>query len=128
MKILSLSLFALLIILVYVLNLQLRENRGLKMIADSAEGAIQYHETKNAELGNRIQFLEGKIAEYEAKISEEKSLVFKLKTEKDSAVQGIKKLENKQREQALTLEQKDNEILLLKNELLKYFQQAQTEQ
>ena len=56
MKILSLSLFALLIILVYVLNLQLRENRGLKMIADSAEGAIQYHETKNAELETVFNF------------------------------------------------------------------------
>lgn len=128
MKILSLSLIALVIILVYVLNQQFRENQGLKTVADGVEAAIQYHETKNAELGNQIQFLESKIAEYEAKFSEEKSLVFELKKEKDTAEQTVQKLNTKHREQALALEQKDNEILLLKNELLKYFQEAQTQQ
>lgn len=124
MKIFTPSLIALLFIVCYMLNQQFQENRGLKTVADGVEAAIEYHEAKNAELRNRIKFLESKIAEYDAKISEEKNLVFELKTEKDIAEQQVQKLNNAHREQAVILEQKDSEILVLKNELLKYFQEA----
>lgn len=124
MKTLSLCLMTLSFILILLLNHQLRENRGLKTVSDGVEAAIEYHETKNAELGNRIQFLESKIDDYEAKLSEGKSLVFELKTEKDILKQRVQELKNGNREQALALEQKNGEILVLKNELLKYFQEA----
>lgn len=127
MKTLSLCLMTLSLTLIFLLNNQLRENRGLKTESDGVESAIEYHETKNAELGNRIQFLESKIDEYEAKFSEEKTLVFELKTENNLLKQQVQELKNGNRAQALALEQKNSEILVLKNELLKYFQEAKVQ-
>lgn len=124
MKPLTLSLVALLFILSYLLNQKFEENRGLKKVADGVEAAIQYHETKNAELGNRIEYLEIKIVDFEAKISAQKSLVFELQTEKDMVEQQLQKINTEQKELAVILEQKDSEILVLKNELLKYFQES----
>ena len=82
--------------------------------------AIQYHEKKNLEMAKQVQGAKDKNAEIHTRLTIEKINHTELKLKNDELKQNINQLEQKNNSQAIFIQQKDNEILILKNELLKY--------
>ena len=92
----------------------------LKKYEDSVL-AIHYHEKKNLEVVKQVQLAKNKTTEMDAKLTMLKMEFSALKTKNDQIKQAINELEQKNNLQEILLQQKDNEIIILKNELLKYF-------
>ena len=87
---------------------------------DDAILAIRYHDKKNMEMIKQLQSAKDKNAEINARLTLEKINQTELKSKIDQLKQSIHKLEQKNKSQTIFIQQKDNEILILKNELLKY--------
>lgn len=97
-----------------------QKNLALDKKYDDAVLAIQYHEKKNLEMAKQVQDAKEKNAEMHTRLTIEKIDHTELKSKNDQLKQTINQLEQKNNSQAIFLQQKDNEILILKNELLKY--------
>lgn len=97
-----------------------RKNSALSKKYEDALLAIQYHEKKNLEMIKQVQDVKNKNAEMHARLTIQKIDHTELKTKNDALKHSINQLEQKNNSQAIFIQQKDNEILILKNELLKY--------
>ena len=82
--------------------------------------AIQYHEKKNIEIAEQVLAAKNRISGIYSQLTIEKINNTELKSKNDKLEQTINQLEEKNNSQAIFIQQKDNEILILKNELLKY--------
>ena len=97
-----------------------QKNSALDKKYEDAVLAIQYHEKKNLEMAKQVQGAKDKNAEIHTRLTIEKINHTELKLKNDELKQTINQLEQKNNSQAIFIQQKDNEILILKNELLKY--------
>ena len=97
-----------------------KNNSALDKKYEDAMLAIQYHEKKNLEMAKQVQGAKDKNAEMHTRLTIEKIEHTELKSKNDQLKQTINQLEQKNNSQSIFLQQKDNEILILKNELLKY--------
>ena len=82
--------------------------------------AIDYHEKKNLEMIKQVQLAQNNKEAIQATLTQQKIKYSELKATNDQSQYTINQLEQKNDSQAIIIEQKDNEILILKNELLKY--------
>ena len=97
-----------------------QKNSAINKKYEDAVLAIQYHEKKNLEVAKQVQSAKDKNAEMYTRLTIEKIDHTELKSKNDGLKQTINQLEQKNNSQAIFIQQKDNEILILKNELLKY--------
>ena len=120
MKILAAILLTLLFVqsyFFYDLNLK---NKALDKEYQDAGLAISYHEKKNIEMIKQVQFAENKIAEMDASVTKQKIDYTELQAKNDQLKHTINQLKQKNNSQEIFVQQKDKEIIILKNELLKY--------
>ncbi|MDA0848161.1 MAG: hypothetical protein O2827_00205 [Verrucomicrobia bacterium] len=82
--------------------------------------AIDYHEKKNLEMIKQVQLAQNNKEAIQTTLTQQKIKYSELKATNDQFQYTINQLEQKNDSQAIIIEQKDNEILILKNELLKY--------
>ena len=120
MKTLVAILISLLFIQGYFLNNNSQKNTALNKEHEDAVLAISYHEKKNSKIMKLIEFAENKNADMDAQLREQKIANSELKTKNDALKHSINQFEQKINSQTIFIQQKDSEILVLKNELLKY--------
>jgi predicted RNase H-like nuclease (RuvC/YqgF family) len=120
MKTLVAILISLLFIQGYFLNNNSKKNTALIKEHEDAVLAISYHEKKNSKIMKLIEFAENKNADMDAQLREQKIVNSELKTKNDALKHSINQFEQKINSQTIFIQQKDSEILVLKNELLKY--------
>lgn len=120
MKILTAILILLVFTQGYFLNNLSHEKTASLKEYEDAILAISYHEKKNAEMMKEVQFAKNKNEEIDAKLSAQKIAYTELKTKNDGLTHTINQIEQRINSQKIFIQQKDNEILVLKNELLKY--------
>jgi predicted RNase H-like nuclease (RuvC/YqgF family) len=120
MKTLVAILISLLFIQGYFLNNNSQKNTALIKEHEDAVLAISYHEKKNSKIMKLIEFAENKNADMDAQLREQKIANSELKTKNDALRHSINQFEQKINSQTIFIQQKDSEILVLKNELLKY--------
>ena len=120
MKLIAFILLLLFFVQSYFFYGLLQKNSALDKKYDDAVLAIQYHEKKNLEMAKQVQGAKDKNAEMHTRLTIEKIDHTELKSKNEELKQTINQLEQKNNSQAIFLQQKDNEILILKNELLKY--------
>lgn len=120
MKTLVAILISLLFVQAYFFNNTSKKNTALLKEYEDAVLAISYHEKKNSEMVKLIQFAENKNADLDSELRAQKIANSELKIKNDAIKQTINQLEQKINSQNIFIQQKDNELLLLKNELLKY--------
>ncbi|MDG1702333.1 MAG: hypothetical protein P8I61_05400 [Opitutae bacterium] len=120
MKTLVAILISLLFIQGYFLNNNSKKNTALIKEHEDAVLAISYHEKKNSKIMKLIEFAENKNADMDAQLREQKIANSELKTKNDALRHSINQFEQKINSQTIFIQQKDSEILVLKNELLKY--------
>ncbi|MFL2847569.1 MAG: hypothetical protein ACJZ9B_01175 [Coraliomargaritaceae bacterium] len=120
MKTLVAILISLLFVQTYFFNNTSKKNTALLKEYEDAVLAISYHEKKNSEMVKLIQFAENKNADLDSELRAQKIANSELKIKNDAIKQTINQLEQKINSQNIFIQQKDNELLLLKNELLKY--------
>lgn len=118
------TLVAILISLLFIqgsfLNNNSQKNTALIKEHEDAVLAISYHEKKNSKIMKLIEFAENKNADMDAQLREQKIANSELKTKNDALRYSINQFEQKINSQTIFIQQKDSEILVLKNELLKY--------
>ena len=68
----------------------------------------------------QVQFAENKIAEMDASVTKQKIDYTELQAKNDQLKHTINQLKQKNNSQEIFVQQKDKEIIILKNELLKY--------
>lgn len=120
MKTLVAILISLLFVQAYFFNNTSKKNTALLKEYEDAVLAISYHEKKNSEMVKLIQFAENKNADLDSELRAQKIANSELKIKNDAIKHTINQLEQKINSQNIFIQQKDNELLLLKNELLKY--------
>jgi peptidoglycan hydrolase CwlO-like protein len=120
MKTLVAILISLLFVQTYFFNNTSKKNTALLKEYEDAVLAISYHEKKNSEMVKLIQFAENKNADLDSELRARKIANSELKIKNDALKHTINQLEQKINSQNIFIQQKDNELLLLKNELLKY--------
>ena len=120
MKTLVANLISLLFVQTYFFNNTSKKNTALLKEYEDAVLAISYHEKKNSEMVKLIQFAENKNADLDSELRAQKIANSELKIKNDALKHTINQLEQKINSQNIFIQQKDNELLLLKNELLKY--------
>ena len=120
MKTLVAILISLLFVQAYFFNNTSKKNTALLKKYEDAVLAISYHEKKNSEMVKLIQFAENKNADLDSELRAQKIANSELKIKNDAIKHTINQLEQKINSQNIFIQQKDNELLLLKNELLKY--------
>lgn len=120
MKTLVAILISLLFVQAYFFNNTSKKNTALLKEYEDAVLAISYHEKKNSEMVKLIQFAENKNADLDSELRAQKIANSELKIKNDALKHTINQLEQKINSQNIFIQQKDNELLLLKNELLKY--------
>lgn len=120
MKTLVAILISLLFVQTYFFNNTSQKNTALLKEYEDAVLAISYHEKKNSEMVKLIQFAENKNADLDSELRAQKIANSELKIKNDAIKHTINQLEQKINSQNIFIQQKDNELLLLKNELLKY--------
>lgn len=120
MKTLVAILISLLFIQGYFFNNNSQNNTALIKEHEDAVLAISYHEKKNSKIMKLIEFAENKNADMDAQLREQKIANSELKTKNDALRHSINQFEQKINSQTIFIQQKDSEILVLKNELLKY--------
>ena len=120
MKKLVAILISLLFVQAYFFNNTSKKNTALLKEYEDAVLAISYHEKKNSEMVKLIQFAENKNADLDSELRAQKIANSELKIKNDAIKHTINQLEQKINSQNIFIQQKDNELLLLKNELLKY--------
>lgn len=120
MKLLIAILLTLLFVQSYLFYDLSKKSSALGKEYEDAVLAINYHEKKNLEMIKQVQLAENKNKAIQSTLSKEKIRHSELKTKNDQTQYTINQLEQKNNSQAIIIQQKDNEILILKNELLKY--------
>mgnify|MGYP000046832539 FL=1 len=120
MKLTALILLFLFFVQSYFFYGLFQKNLALDKKYEDTVLAIQYHEKKNLEMAKQVQGAKDKNAEIHTRLTIEKINHTELKLKNDELKQNINQLEQKNNSQAIFIQQKDNEILILKNELLKY--------
>lgn len=120
MKLTALILLFLFFVQSYFFYGLFQKNLALDKKYEDTVLAIQYHEKKNLEMAKQVQGAKDKNAEIHTRLTIEKINHTELKLKNDELKQKINQLEQKNNSQAIFIQQKDNEILILKNELLKY--------
>ena len=120
MKLTALILLFLFFVQSYFFYGLFQKNLALDKKYEDTVLAIQYHEKKNLEMAKQVQGAKDKNAEMHTRLTIEKINHTELKLKNDELKQNINQLEQKNNSQAIFIQQKDNEILILKNELLKY--------
>ena len=120
MKILPAILLTLLFVQSYFFYDLTQKKKALNKEYQDAVLAIRYHEKKNIEIIKQVQFAENKIAEMDASVSKQKIDYTKLQANNDQLNHTINQLKQKNNSQEIFVQQKDKEIIILKNELLKY--------
>ena len=120
MKLIAFTLLLLFFVQSYFFYGLFQKNSALDKKYEDAVLAIQYHEKKNLEMAKQVQGAKDKNAEMHTRLTIEKIDHTELKSKNDQLKQTINQLERKNNSQAIFIQQKDNEILILKNELLKY--------
>ena len=120
MKLTALILLFLFFVQSYFFYGLFQKNLALDKKYEDTVSAIQYHEKKNLEMARQVQGAKDKNAEIHTRLTIEKINHTELKLKNDELKQNINQLEQKNNSQAIFIQQKDNEILILKNELLKY--------
>lgn len=120
MKILAAILLTLLFVQSYFFYDLNQKNKALDKEYQDAGLAISYHEKKNIEMIKQVQFAENKIAEMDASVTKQKIDYTELQAKNDQLKHTINKLKQKNNSQEIFVQQKDKEIIILKNELLKY--------
>jgi len=120
MKLTALILLFLFFVQSYFFYGLFQKNLALEKKYEDTVLAIQYHEKKNLEMAKQVQGAKDKNAEIHTRLTIEKINHTELKLKNDELKQNINQLEQKNNSQAIFIQQKDNEILILKNELLKY--------
>lgn len=97
-----------------------KENTALFKEYEEAVLAIGYHENKNSEMIKQVQLAKNKNAEMDERLTLQKIENAELKAKNDQLRHTINQLEQQKNSHEIFIQQKDNEILILKNELLKY--------
>jgi len=120
MKILAAILLTLLFVQSYFFYDLNQKNKTLHKEYQDAGLAISYHEKKNIEMIKQVQFAENKIAEMDASVTKQKIDYTELQAKNDQLKHTINQLMQKNNSQEIFVQQKDKEIIVLKNELLKY--------
>lgn len=120
MKILATILLTLLFVQSYFFYVLNQKNKALDKEYQDAGLAISYHEKKNIEMIKQVQFAENKIAEMDASVTKQKIDYTELQAKNDQLKHTINQLKQKNNSQEIFVQQKDKEIIILKNELLKY--------
>ncbi|CAI8315402.1 MAG: Uncharacterised protein [Puniceicoccaceae bacterium MED-G32] len=120
MKILAAILLTLLFVQSYFFYDLNQKNKALDKEYQDAGLAISYHEKKNIEMIKQVQFAENKIAEMDASVTKQKIDYTELQAKNDQLKHTINQLKQKNNSQEIFVQQKDKEIIILKNELLKY--------
>jgi chromosome segregation ATPase len=120
MKILAAILLTLLFVQSYFFYDLNQKNKALDREYQDAGLAISYHEKKNIEMIKQVQFAENKIAEMDASVTKQKIDYTELQAKNDQLKHTINQLKQKNNSQEIFVQQKDKEIIVLKNELLKY--------
>jgi chromosome segregation ATPase len=120
MKILAAILLTLLFVQSYFFYDLNQKNKALDKEYQDAGLAISYHEKKNIEMIKQVQFAENKIAEMDASVTKQKIDYTELQAKNDQLKHTINQLKQKNKSQEIFVQQKDKEIIILKNELLKY--------
>lgn len=120
MKLTALILLFLFFVQSYFFYGLFQKNLALDKKYEDTVLAIQYHEKKNLQMAKQVQGAKDKNAEIHTRLTIEKINHTELKLKNDELKQNINQLEQKNNSQAIFIQQKDNEILILKNELLKY--------
>ena len=120
MKLIAFTLLLLFFVQSYFFYGLFQKNSALDKKYEDAVLAIQYHEKKNLEMAKQVQGAKDKNAEMHTRLTIKKIDHTELKSKNDQLKQTINQLEQKNNSQAIFIQQKDNEILILKNELLKY--------
>jgi hypothetical protein len=120
MKLLIAILLTLLFVQSYFFYDLSKKSSALGKEYEDAVLAIRYHEKKNLEMIKQVQLAENKNKAIQSTLTKEKIRYTELKTKNDQTQYTINQLEQKNNSQAIIIQQKDNEILILKNELLKY--------
>jgi hypothetical protein len=120
MKLLIAILLTLLFVQSYFFYDLSKKSSALGKEYEDAVLAIRYHEKKNLEMIKQVQLAENKNKAIQSTLTKEKIRYSGLKTKNDQTQYTINQLEQKNNSQAIIIQQKDNEILILKNELLKY--------
>lgn len=120
MKILAAILLTLLFVQSYFFYVLNQKNKALDKEYQDAGLAISYHEKKNIEMIKQVQFAENKIAEMDASVTKQKIDYTELQAKNDQLKHTINQLKQKNNSQEIFVQQKDKEIIILKNELLKY--------
>lgn len=120
MKILAAILLTLLFVQSYFFYDLNQKKKALDKEYQDAGLAISYHEKKNIEMIKQVQFAENKIAEMDASVTKQKIDYTELQAKNDQLKHTINQLKQKNNSQEIFVQQKDKEIIVLKNELLKY--------
>ena len=120
MKILALILLTLLFVQSYFFYDLTVKNKTLHKKYQDAVLAISYHEKKNIKMIKQVQFAENKIAKMDESITKQKIDYTELQAKTDQMKHSINQLKQKNNSQEIFAQQKDKEIIILKNELLKY--------
>jgi chromosome segregation ATPase len=120
MKILAAILLTLLFVQSYFFYDLNQKKKALVKEYQDAGLAISYHEKKNIEMIKQVQFAENKIAEMDASVTKQKIDYTELQAKNDQLKHTINQLKQKNNSQEIFVQQKDKEIIILKNELLKY--------
>ena len=120
MKLIVVILLTLLFIQSYFFYDLSQKNSALEKKYEDSILAIDYHEKKNLNMIKQVQFAETKLEEMDATLTEQKINYTELKVKNDQLQHSINQLEQKNDAQEIFIQQKDNEILILKNELLKF--------
>ena len=120
MKLITLILLLLFFVQSYFFYNLFRKNLALNLKYEDATLAIKYHEKKNFDMAKKVKLTKDKNAEIQTRLTLEKIDHTELKSKNNQLKNVIKQQEEKISSQNIFIQQKDNEILILKNELLKY--------
>ena len=120
MKLAAFILLALLLIQSYFYNELIKTNLALEKNHTDVDQAIQYYEEKNYGITQKSEDLRNEKKEILNKLATKKIEAFELKSTNKSLTHKISQAEEKINLLSLTIESKDEEIFILKNELLKY--------
>lgn len=103
----------------FFLNQTYKKNEALNLALEKAESAVLYYESNRNSYSKKNQLKELKISELNNQLANQKKRISALKLEKDKLGQQINSLRNLIQSTKESSKQKDQEILVLKNEILK---------
>ena len=118
MKITALILLLLLFIQSYLFYNLLKKHTALDNKYEEAILATESRKKINLDMANQVQEAKNKNLDMHARLTEEKISNTELRAKNDKLKQTINELEQKNISQANFIQQKDNEILIYKKELL----------